>query len=287
MLTGQWLFRAATEGEEIFKCLEGVVEAPSARNPSVPTAFDAIVMRGLARDPAQRYATARDMASDLERAAPAIRASELGVWVASLASEVLTARAAVIADMEKLALGSEGGAQGLPLVTGVASQSSPRVEYAGDLSQASHAGVVTERIPSAGTAPRWGSNRRFTLVALAGLLALGVYAAFSLNLRSSTRGAADEAPGSVAASVPPPAVTAIPPAPSASFAPHPAAAPDPPAALGLPAAPDPSAAAPAVAPNGNVKPDKRSTTKRIQSSSCNPPYFIDPQGREVFKVQCL
>jgi hypothetical protein len=36
-----------------------------------------------------------------------------------------------------------------------------------------------------------------------------------------------------------------------------------------------------------VKPDKPSSPKKSRSSSCDPPYIIDAQGREVFKLQCL
>ncbi len=105
LLAGEGLFRGASEGEVIYKCLEAAIEPPSRRDPSVPAAFDAIVLRGLARDPAERYATAREMATEIERAAPAVRSSEIGALVERLAGDVLAARAAVIAEMEASARG--------------------------------------------------------------------------------------------------------------------------------------------------------------------------------------
>jgi serine/threonine-protein kinase len=289
VLTGQSLFRASTEAEEIYNALEAVVDAPSARDPKVPPAFDAIVLRGLARDPAQRYATARDMAAALERAAPAIRAPEIGAWVAALAGDVLTARAAVIADMERLALGSETSGPGLPLVTNVHTDPlrPSQGAYTGAHSQVSHAGVVGEPIASTTTAPSPGSSRWFTLAAFAGLLALGAYAAFSFNVRSEPHGAADSArpPVANAPSVPSPALTAIPAASNAPVAPLESAEPRSSAAPAAASAPT-VAAAPAAA-SAVVKPDRRSTPKKSQSSSCDPPYIIDAQGREVFKLQCL
>jgi serine/threonine-protein kinase len=66
-LTLKRLFKAATDRETRQQVLEGPIQAPSAANPDVAPAFDAIVLRALERDPARRYPTAKAMAEELEQ----------------------------------------------------------------------------------------------------------------------------------------------------------------------------------------------------------------------------
>src|SRR5258707_9100567 len=47
--------------------LSGVPDPPSTRRPDVPRDLDLIVMRALAKDPADRYQSAEEMDADLER----------------------------------------------------------------------------------------------------------------------------------------------------------------------------------------------------------------------------
>ena len=100
-LTGARLFAGETETETIHRILHGVVDPPSARAPGVEV-LDAIVLRGLARDPMARFETARDMAIALEEAAPLPRAHEVGGWVEEIAAEVLGARNAKLAEIQEL-----------------------------------------------------------------------------------------------------------------------------------------------------------------------------------------
>jgi len=65
-LTLKRLFKGGSDGETMQQVLESPVLAPSAVNGDVPVALDHIVMRALARDPDQRYATAKAVAADLE-----------------------------------------------------------------------------------------------------------------------------------------------------------------------------------------------------------------------------
>ena len=67
----------------------------------VPPELDAIVLRGLARDPRQRCPTAREMALALEalRRRPR-RPPQVGAWVERIAYQTLADRAAVLAALE-------------------------------------------------------------------------------------------------------------------------------------------------------------------------------------------
>jgi len=66
MLAGKRLFRAANDAGTLRNVLEATVPLPSSLRPEVPEALDAVVMRALERDPADRYASGQEMADDLE-----------------------------------------------------------------------------------------------------------------------------------------------------------------------------------------------------------------------------
>lgn len=101
MLTGKRLFVRGDGGAVLIeKLLRGTIEAPSAHSPGTPRLLDAIVLHGLARAPDQRFASAREMALALERLDELAPASEIGVWVETLAAAVLTERAVRLKQLE-------------------------------------------------------------------------------------------------------------------------------------------------------------------------------------------
>jgi eukaryotic-like serine/threonine-protein kinase len=99
-LTGERLFYDEDVGGMMARVLHGDIPRPSAKVSSVPEALDAIVMRGLARDPEERFATAKAMASALEELGPA-RALQVSAWVDALAGDALKRRAATLAAIER------------------------------------------------------------------------------------------------------------------------------------------------------------------------------------------
>src|SRR5918912_32734 len=62
MLTGQVPFTGDAPVEIAMKHLSAVPETPSAKKPDIPHDLDLVVMRALAKDPADRYADADEMA---------------------------------------------------------------------------------------------------------------------------------------------------------------------------------------------------------------------------------
>ena len=100
LLTGEPLFRSESEGGLFDRVLNMHVAPPSEHAAEVPPALDAIVLRGLDRDRARRFATAEEMALALERAVRPATHSEVGRWVRSLIDEVLTERAQRIVEIE-------------------------------------------------------------------------------------------------------------------------------------------------------------------------------------------
>jgi eukaryotic-like serine/threonine-protein kinase len=67
LLTGRRLFAGSSEGETVLLVMSHPVPRPSTFRSNIPAELDRIVLRALEREQKLRYATARDLASDLER----------------------------------------------------------------------------------------------------------------------------------------------------------------------------------------------------------------------------
>jgi serine/threonine protein kinase len=73
MLTGRRLFKAATGLQTLEKVRAAHVLPPSAINPAVPPALDAIVLKALAKAPCDRFQSAQKMVVALERVVASLR----------------------------------------------------------------------------------------------------------------------------------------------------------------------------------------------------------------------
>ena len=280
LLTGERLFVGKTEAETIHRSLVSRVQPPSRLVPELGTKLDDILRKGLSRDPARRYQSAREMALDIESCVPAIRASEVGAWVERIAGDDLAARAQVLAAIER---GETRAAR--PGVEQTATRAvSWSVETPGEAFTPARSGdapppsAKTNGASAETTAP--ARSRRTAI--LSGLL-LALLGAFGAAAFVSARRPAPPAPPprAAASSAPeasPPAPVIA--APSASPPPVVASAPtaEPsarPVATALPAPRPPPRPAPAPHP-GHPK-----------RSACDPPYSIDAAGRQIFKPECM
>ncbi|MCU0672811.1 MAG: protein kinase, partial [Myxococcota bacterium] len=95
LLTLQRLFKRDAPAETILALVNEAVPAPSSIARDVSPALDAIVLKALARDPAERFATARELARALERTLPSgTSAADVAEWLERLFPEgVMPARA--------------------------------------------------------------------------------------------------------------------------------------------------------------------------------------------------
>jgi serine/threonine protein kinase len=100
-LTGVPLYRAENDVALAAQVLLGNVHAPSSAVNGVPLVFDDITMCALDRDPARRFATARDMARALETSVKIANASEVAAWVQGLADPVLRRREQRLIEIER------------------------------------------------------------------------------------------------------------------------------------------------------------------------------------------
>jgi serine/threonine-protein kinase len=109
MLTGRRLFRADNEAKLLALVLDSEVFPPTALVDNLPEGFDPVVFRGLDRDPAKRYATAREMAIDVEAVVGIAPSTEVGEWVELVAADELRERANRIEEIERSVQGSSPG----------------------------------------------------------------------------------------------------------------------------------------------------------------------------------
>ncbi len=99
-LTGRRLFAGETEGAIIERVLYCSAPSPREIVPGLPESIDAVTARGLARAPADRYDTAREMALALEAALGVASPVEVAAWLESFAGDALGKRAAIVAQVE-------------------------------------------------------------------------------------------------------------------------------------------------------------------------------------------
>ncbi len=111
-LTGQRLYEASNEGALLAMVMEAKAAPPSTLALAAPgplddearrdlVALDAIVMRGLSKDPSRRFATAREMAMALESRLRPATAAEIASWVEASAAPALAKRAQLVATVER------------------------------------------------------------------------------------------------------------------------------------------------------------------------------------------
>jgi serine/threonine-protein kinase len=290
-LTAQRLFTGDNEGQILSKVLSGEHMPPSAIAPELPPELDAVVLRGLAKQPAHRWATAREFAIALERCLGIASSTEVGEWVESMAHGALTKRAEKIAEIES----SSANIQPQDLTTtnapdqlpsnpsgrsGVHPSADPPVSQASQLSS-----ISVSREASA------AKPRRNLAIAIAGVAALvgALIVLLVLKLGRKTEDARPATPSETTratvdttAPPPPPTITAT----ATQTAP----------ATTVTA----TATAPAVHATSRhttsvvVAPPPATTTAAptataaaTSSKNCDPPYTLDSKGHKIWKRECM
>jgi eukaryotic-like serine/threonine-protein kinase len=261
-LCGRRLFDGETEAITLVRAIEGKIELPSAIDPSLPAAVDDVVMRGLARDPAARFATARDMALAIEQNIGLASPYEVGEWVELVAAEELARRSQSIAEIESASL-EEANAPSAPRIGLAPGPAEP------PHSQVSSISVSRAAIPAA---PSRSSAGVRVFAAVAGLLAVSGLVLGGLAAQDAAAG------GSRPARLAEPSQLAHDARPLLLLAPA--------AALGknAPAAASEDAKKPAAVRTFAPPPPPA----KKPNAACDPPFTIDPAtGRKKYKLECL
>ncbi len=100
-LTSKRLFEADNEASLLSQMLTAEVAVPSSIVAALPRSLDRAVMRGLHRDPAKRYESAREMAAHIEACIGVASPSEVGDWLERTVGDELRERAARIESLER------------------------------------------------------------------------------------------------------------------------------------------------------------------------------------------
>jgi serine/threonine-protein kinase len=233
-LTGRKLFHADNDAETLYQILEAKIEPPSRFNRDVSAALDEVVLKGLEREPEDRFANAQEMVLALEKAIPVVSQREVVEWVERVGGEQLATRARRVAEIENLSTEVRAPVTDPPPAMSPTREPQPAQASARMRPhvESGYMAGMAETLPPPGVKPR----RATLLVALVSLLVAGATAAgFGLS-RWHAASASQPAP-TVEPAVPPPsampAVSAAAPEPSAApAAPQPAAS-----ASALPSAP--------------------------------------------------
>ena len=91
-LTGRLLFEGDCAGAVTEQILVGWVDPPSKYVPAITEALDSVVLRALATEPRDRFATAAELADALSAAAPPAPTEEVAAWVRETAAASLQRR---------------------------------------------------------------------------------------------------------------------------------------------------------------------------------------------------
>lgn len=278
LLCGKRLFARNDPGATVAAVLSGQVPPPRQLRPDVSPALEAVVLKALAPNREQRFATAREMAIALEQAVEPASALKTGAWVEGVAKESLVRRAALlreaeeessvnkVTDLESLQRSLSSNATSAP----------PPPLNASD-----------ETVPALDTGSLNRQRRGRLALALGGAaLLLGVVV---WKLSASSASSAEQAGGSLApvamapGTVVTPPVTANPP-PASALAPN---------NLAVEPAPTPSGAdnagtPPATAAKRAASPAaKKPAAKPKGGVDCSRPFVLDAQGHKRFKPECF
>ncbi len=297
-LTTQRLFSGDNEGAIVGKLMAGTIEPPSRFAPEAQP-FDQVVLRGLARDPSLRWATAKDFASALERCCGLASPNEVGEWVDHMAHVALHSRASKIAEIEsssvnlsavpsaeQIASGDLGatmmGGSGAPAAVSAPNDANRSGAYAEPSSQMSSISVSSQRVTTK------KSNTGVILLVLTAIIAIAVLLTVGI-LTLKQRPTAVATP--IASTSNAPTVTSTQPAITAS-APIVASASASPSSSAHPA----GTSSVAVIHNNNnnhvtAHPQQSATATpsatTTPKTNCDPPYTLDNSGHKIWKPDCL
>jgi tRNA A-37 threonylcarbamoyl transferase component Bud32 len=245
-LMGRRLFQADSDGETIGLVLATAVEP-------APGALGAIAVRGLARDPVARWATAREMAEAIRASVAVATSGQIGAWVEELEAPWLAQRRALVRSIEATTLGEAP---------------EPEVAAIGDF-------IAT----TADVQPPHPRRRRGVIAGIAAsTIALGAVCAvaFARHHDASERAAR-------------PTAAAPPPAPVIAPAPvvHSAGPTGPTGPTGRATPARPTAMVAPVAHTVARSPVHSAPTATPVQPSCDPPYRLGSLGEKVWLKACL
>jgi serine/threonine-protein kinase len=281
-LTGQRLFSGDSEAALARKVVAGATDPPSNFVPGLSSDLDAVVMKGLALRPSDRFQTAREMAHALQRATPPAFASEVGEWCVGAAKQALDQRRELVLAIER----SSESIEVVPPTTALRPPAAPPIPppppppavsppISRPAEPSAPLDVELPRAPS----PLLRALRS-PVVALC-VVGGGVALVVLIWLLSQA-----PPPPLVATPDPPPSASAVavPAATSESTLPPPPTSPQVMVTPGQPAGAVPN---PAIPPASMRRPPPPHVAPQKPKPSCNPSFTVDSRGVQHPKPECM
>ncbi|MBS2011279.1 MAG: serine/threonine protein kinase [Deltaproteobacteria bacterium] len=326
-LAGRRLHDGAKDVDIVTRVIKGDFPKPSQFAADIPPELDEIVLKGLATKPDQRYASARDLAVDLEKRVGLAPTGEVAAWVETLAADVLEERSKMVSAMEIVAADLIADEEAPPPIVSFAPSSSrmpsaseaipieldaPGSNDTGTGTGFAHSHTQAPSDPEGKTAPPPQNLR--PMIALVGACALLAVIGLTLGAYAlAQRGNGPVKPASSLVAPSSASPSSMPSGKSTSVSPPSSSAPPAASTLGTsPSSPDTSAsslasAAPSSAPSGATsaaavsasaasapakaaQPPAFVPTKpppKKPTVSCDPPYTVDEVGHRKYKTECL
>jgi len=286
-LTCKRLFKAENEANALARVLAGNVPPPSREVPGLPPAIDAVVARGIHLEPTERYATAREMAADVERALGVASPTDVAEWVERCAQQDLSEQAQRVGEMERSDSQSSWSMKAMRAVPALPDVAEPETRVKPLTGPAlapedPRSGVSSVSLSQ--TKPPVSSDAKRSKVAVAAIAACAFFVGIVVVIASTRSASKDSA---TAASAPlPPVASSAPSAPQPQ--PQPATTTQPALATAI------QSAQPAQPPVVSVSALPRATSETPHNvvapqpkADCNPPYTTDAKGHVHFKPQCM
>jgi serine/threonine-protein kinase len=299
-LVGLRLFGGASEGETVKRVLDQPIEPPSKFVPGLPAKLDELTLRGLQRNPMDRFASAREMAKELERVLPLAPTSEVGDFVEKLVGPALAERAERVEKIESSGPSNIGRASAANLpVAGADDRSEARASPTLEQHTETTVATVKDSLPQPPIGSETHARTRRTpqrvVASVVGLSAAALLVAIGLAIGARRSPDGTHAASSSVPLEQPPGAPSSAPVTSAQTAtaspvdttPAPAVVSAAPAEAAIPPAPavkppSPSAPAPRPVSNTRAKPPQNPKPK----PTCNPPFTLDAAGDKHFKPEC-
>jgi serine/threonine protein kinase len=259
MLANRHLFRADV-GERARRVSEPC-PPPSKYRSGIDSSLDAVVLRGLDRDPSRRFATAEAMALELRQGRAIASAGEVARWLVSAAGDDLEISEERVRMFEQSpatpVLPGPDASAGRPLVTAMATS-------------------LPEDYPTRDERPKRRGRGWMVAIALAFTTIAGVLA-FQLAPRRNATPATPPVTPVVEGVATAPSAAMITPVPPTATPPQP-----------LPIASSPSSqpAFPAASSAAASKPAS-AHPRRVPKAKCDPPYTLDADGFKHYDPRCF
>jgi serine/threonine-protein kinase len=270
-LTGRRLFAGDDTTDTMGRVLHDEILAPGRLVRDLPPSLDELVMRGLSRNPALRFANAREMALALEGIGAA-RAQQIGAWVEGIAGTWLQRRAARVAQIE-----SESANAVAPKAKPIAIEPRPEdvatMQLEAQPAAEPNVGATNDHDLAEQTVQRKKSMAPRVALVLALLAAIAVVVIAIVR----PHGRDEETPGSGAPTTSASSTTPLQtPTTSATST----------TAMDG-AQPTSTEIAPITLPSTKPTSKTKPPVNKTKKPSCDPPFYIDDEGVKRFKAGCI